>query len=74
MKVEALKAFAVEQGVNKTLGKLWDDADYELMLLQTGDDLERAKDELADSLRWMGWETIATVSNCCQIFKNWLTL
>ena len=56
MKVEALKAFAVEQGVNKTLGRLWDDADYELMLLQTGDDLERAKDELADSLRWLGWE------------------
>ena len=56
MKVEALKAFAVEQGVNDTMGRLWDDADYELMLLQNNDDLELAKDEVVDSLRWLGWE------------------
>ena len=56
MKVEALKAFAVEQGVNDTMGRLWDDADYELMLLENNDDLELAKDAVVDSLLWLGWE------------------
>ena len=57
MKVEALKEFALAQ--DSTYARLWDDADYELMLLQNNDDLELAKDVVVEQLLWAaqtGWE------------------
>ena len=57
MKVEALKEFAMAQ--DASYARLWDDMDYEMMLLENSDDLELAKDSVVAQLMWassVGWE------------------